>query len=1377
MLCYCNSRLPRKAAILASLVLLSRFALAAPSMNWMAIPSSDLVRQKSDREPEAAAEALLWRYEVDNRDFPDETRVKEYVRYKIYRPENMPDLTRFAALSDSGSHRVKSSVYARLTLPNGTVRDFGQDAVLERSLERHAGAPSLMDRLFHSKQGEKTEAFLPISGIEAGAIVDVQYSVSLRDEEDVRAVVLQLDDIPVRELVYTEDLASDNEYDPELFILNTAGRDVASQKDKHGHRVTITAHGLPSISDEPSAPSRTNSYLTVVSTCRELETTRASRSGREFNVRVDPQKDGPWATVAVPVALIEVDCTQATPRVEKIAREVTAGTTAPLEKARRIHSYAQELHQGFLRLPGKSKEKQTLENRVRSLDDILDYEKSARTYEIDDEEFLWLEIALDRLAGLDAHAILLPDASVCRFDRQLVTRAFLPDLAAAIKIDGTWHFAAPHLADPFPFDLLPAENLGQIALLAQQGPETFIDVPFPAATSSLETSVATLELLDSGDLVGEGSRTYTGLQAAGARSQLRGHSRSKRISIVRDWLAEDIPEAEITVGELKGVEEIERPLEVSFQIKIRHYAQTGLNRMALRPLIFDAQSTSPFSATTRRQPIVYDYPYGESSNIVIRLPAGSRPQSELGTSRRVARGALEEEIRFRFDPARRELRAERSLLVHTTRFPASSYPEFKRLRDAIVLADRQEAIFACEKPASPVTGVVDASGSNIRKEASTPGPDGADKKFGGRGKTDEGALPMLHVDAHVPEWSKPAFSEEVGGWSHNTARVVLTTDKAVTYLSPDRVRVRVRTVERAMRENGRKGVVATYAYDANSEKIVSAEAWLIAADGHVAKRYLLRDFKDVVADNDPQFWDAGRMIILKPGNDMESGGALISEIVVESQAGIFEYNHSFFPRTATARAFFEITPCAGHKLTWYSTSERVGPPGAGAAPGALRWERQHLYSSTSDKPTHFIPNPLSVSVRCIPVTGTEHPTWAELAGTVSGIMEPKIAVTPEIKAKAAALTVGKNSRWDRIGALTEFVQRDINYLSITLDTDYIAGFRPHAAAEVLDHRYGDCKDKATLLTALLRAMGERCYPVLVTAEDRSAISANWPTIQFNHAIVAIAADADVPAAWPVVDAGALGRVVIFDPTDRTVPLGALSFVDQGGKGLLIAESGTLIDLPAEPADRIGVDRQMSGALDTSGALRLSVTEIYHGTDASDLFARRKYARTEEFTQYLQERLRDALPNLTTVQWHDDWNPSTCQMKLAFDFAVEQFAQKAGAHSLTAHLNLFTKDPALAAWRTKDEGVVQLNADRIHEETRLTLPAGFVVGRKPDDWKGSEAGAIGRLEFTVEGRELVCRCDAQRRGGLYTKGNYEALRRFYEKLRDATRSEIVLEQTE
>ena len=81
-----------------------------------------------------------------------------------------------------------------------------------------------------------------------------------------------------------------------------------------------------------------------------------------------------------------------------------------------------------------------------------------------------------------------------------------------------------------------------------------------------------------------------------------------------------------------------------------------------------------------------------------------------------------------------------------------------------------------------------------------------------------------------------------------------------------------------------------------------------------------------------------------------------------------------------------------------------------------------------------------------------------------------------IKQEVSVLTAGKTAQLQKMQAIAAFVQHDIRYVAIELG---IGGWQPHAAPDVFSHRYGDCKDKATLMRTMLREIGVDSYHVVI----------------------------------------------------------------------------------------------------------------------------------------------------------------------------------------------------------------------------------------------------------------------------------------------------------
>jgi len=183
---------------------------------------------------------------------------------------------------------------------------------------------------------------------------------------------------------------------------------------------------------------------------------------------------------------------------------------------------------------------------------------------------------------------------------------------------------------------------------------------------------------------------------------------------------------------------------------------------------------------------------------------------------------------------------------------------------------------------------------------------------------------------------------------------------------------------------------------------------------------------------------------------------------------------------------------------------------------------------------------------------------------------------------------------EKMKALVQFVQADVRYVAIELG---IGGYQPNPATVVLERHYGDCKDKATLLSAMLKEVGIESRYLIINSR-RGIVTASTPaTNDFNHVILAIQMP-DTPQEWAlpaVVVHPRLGKVLFFDPTNPFVPLGALSGNLQESYGLLVGtDDGELVQLPLLPADSNGTQRMAKMMLDSDGTLSGEVHELWSG---------------------------------------------------------------------------------------------------------------------------------------------------------------------------------------
>lgn len=165
--------------------------------------------------------------------------------------------------------------------------------------------------------------------------------------------------------------------------------------------------------------------------------------------------------------------------------------------------------------------------------------------------------------------------------------------------------------------------------------------------------------------------------------------------------------------------------------------------------------------------------------------------------------------------------------------------------------------------------------------------------------------------------------------------------------------------------------------------------------------------------------------------------------------------------------------------------------------------------------------------------------WKQLAAAYHQGAKDKAEPSAAIHLLADKITAGQTTHEQQARALYDWVRINIRYVGIWLGN---GGIVPHKAEDILQNRYGDCKDKATLLQALLAAKGITSQQVLINLGDSFYRSTVANSVSFNHAILY------VPALKTYLDA-----------TAELIPFGSLPFED-GGKPVL-HEDGALATTP------------------------------------------------------------------------------------------------------------------------------------------------------------------------------------------------------------------------
>lgn len=142
---------------------------------------------------------------------------------------------------------------------------------------------------------------------------------------------------------------------------------------------------------------------------------------------------------------------------------------------------------------------------------------------------------------------------------------------------------------------------------------------------------------------------------------------------------------------------------------------------------------------------------------------------------------------------------------------------------------------------------------------------------------------------------------------------------------------------------------------------------------------------------------------------------------------------------------------------------------------------------------------------------SEFADWAAVAHWAQGLFRPDGAPMPGVKAQAAAIAAAAGADpQERLRRALDFVQREVRYFGTEMGAN---SHRPAAPEKVLAQRFGDCKDKAALLVALLRELGVEAAPVLVSTVARARVQELLPSpLAFDHVIARVTL-ADGGTAW------------------------------------------------------------------------------------------------------------------------------------------------------------------------------------------------------------------------------------------------------------------------
>ncbi|MGD0416018.1 MAG: DUF3857 domain-containing protein [Terriglobales bacterium] len=193
--------------------------------------------------------------------------------------------------------------------------------------------------------------------------------------------------------------------------------------------------------------------------------------------------------------------------------------------------------------------------------------------------------------------------------------------------------------------------------------------------------------------------------------------------------------------------------------------------------------------------------------------------------------------------------------------------------------------------------------------------------------------------------------------------------------------------------------------------------------------------------------------------------------------------------------------------------------------------------------------------------------WKEVAQWYAKLQGERMTVDDSVRKKAEELAKGADTPTEKAQRIYDFVARNVRYVSISLG---IGRYQPHSASDVLQNGYGDCKDKHTLFSALLRAVGIQSYPVLIDSARNLDVDVPSPA-QFDH----------------VITAARLGTGLTWlDTTPEVTPFGLILYQLRNKEAVVASEDseGGLQRTPADSPIKTFMHFTLDGKFSEFGAL-------------------------------------------------------------------------------------------------------------------------------------------------------------------------------------------------
>lgn len=390
--------------------------------------------------------------------------------------------------------------------------------------------------------------------------------------------------------------------------------------------------------------------------------------------------------------------------------------------------------------------------------------------------------------------------------------------------------------------------------------------------------------------------------------------------------------------------------------------------------------------------------------------------------------------------------------------------------------------------------------------------------------------------------------------------------------------------------------------------------------------------------------------------------------------------------------------------------------------------------------------------------------WQDIAKWFRGLQEPQTKVTPAIRKTVADLIANKTTDDEKARVIYDWVANRTRYVGLEFG---ISAYKPHAAAEVHDKMYGDCKDKANLLITMLGLAGIKAHPVLLQAGDKRPVEPGLPTLTaFNHCIA-------------LADVGS--KKVWLDATAETCAYGDIPEGDRGAQALVVSDNGGSFEtIPTYNSEENGLDAKLDVKLQPDGAAAIACEITMRGASAQSMRASVRSLSPDKRKEMMQMMAQQFAPSGTLKDYIlPDGTDKNGQFVMKLTLTTSSFAKKTGSLLLLPIAiggrerrgNPYIKEKRVYP-------IVERDASSANSVTTFTLPEGYAIEDLPDNVNLTFPLQEFHRVYTksADGKTVTITEKVVERPGTVPANDYPKVKTYYDEIIKTADDQIVLKKT-